>query len=111
MAAVAGWQDWLVTAATPNPVVAFAQELQALIKYIGKLIRDTCFPLYSCQCYRLTAPRASLVCAEINKSTDMDWFTIKPNKDGTHWEGKCWYIHEYIKYEFDFQVCWYCRSN
>lgn len=43
--------------------------------------------------------------AEINKSTDLDWFTIKPsNKEGTHWEGKCWYIHEYIKYEFDFQV-------
>lgn len=51
------------------------QELQALIKYI-----------------------------EINKSTDLDWFTIKPNKEGTHWEGKCWYIHEYVKYEFDFRV-------
>ena len=52
------------------------QELQALIKYI-----------------------------EINKAADLDWFTIKPsNKDGTHWEGKCWYIHELIKYEFDFQA-------
>lgn len=52
------------------------EELQALIKYI-----------------------------EINKSSDLDWFTIKPsNKEGTHWEGKCWYIHELIKYEFDFQV-------
>lgn len=53
-----------------------SQELQALIKYIA-----------------------------INKSTDLDWFTIKPtNKEGTHWEGKCWYVHELIKYEFDFQV-------
>jgi ufm1-conjugating enzyme 1 len=52
------------------------EELQALIKYI-----------------------------EINKSSDLDWFTIKPsNKEGTHWQGKCWYIHELIKYEFDFQV-------
>ena len=34
----------------------------------------------------------------------MDWFTIKPNKEGTRWEGRCWYIHELIKYEFDFQV-------
>jgi hypothetical protein len=52
------------------------QELQALIKYI-----------------------------EMSKATDMDWFTIKPtNKEGTHWEGKCWYIHELIKYEFNFQV-------
>ena len=36
------------------------QELQALIKYI-----------------------------EINKASDLDWFTIKPsNKEGTHWTGK-----------------------
>lgn len=51
------------------------EELQALIKYI-----------------------------ENNKATDMDWFTIKPsNKEGTRWEGRCWYVHELIKYEFGFQ--------
>lgn len=50
------------------------QELQALIKYI-----------------------------QIKKSTDSDWFTITSNKEGTHWSGKCWYIHELIKYEFDFE--------
>ena len=51
------------------------QELNALIKYI-----------------------------EMGKATDLDWFTIKPsNKEGTHWKGKCWYIHDLIKYEFDFQ--------
>ena len=50
------------------------QELQALIKYI-----------------------------QINKGTDSDWFTITSNKDGTHWSGKCWYVHELIKYEFDFE--------
>lgn len=50
------------------------QELQALIKYI-----------------------------QLNKQTDSDWFTVKSNKDGTHWSGKCWYVHELIKYEFDWQ--------
>ena len=50
------------------------QELQALIKYI-----------------------------QLNKSSDSDWFTITSNKEGTHWSGKCWYIHELIKYEFDFE--------
>jgi len=52
------------------------EELQALIKYV-----------------------------EMNKAADMDWFTIKPsNREGTHWKGRCWYIHDLIKYEFDFQV-------
>jgi len=56
--------------------LTFVQELQALIHYIN-----------------------------MNKATDVDWFTIKPtNKDGTHWQGKCWYVHELIKYEFDFQA-------
>lgn len=40
---------------------------------------------------------------KMNKESDTDWFTIQPNKDGTHWSGKCWYIHNYIKYEFDLQ--------
>ncbi len=57
-------------------MAALPQELQALIKYI-----------------------------EISKAADLDWFTIRPsNKEGTHWTGKCWYIHDLIKYEFDFQV-------
>lgn len=51
-----------------------AQELQALIKYI-----------------------------QLNKASDSDWFTITSNKEGTHWSGKCWYIHELIKYEFAFE--------
>ncbi len=41
----------------------------------------------------------------INKAADLDWFTIRPsNKEGTHWAGKCWYVHDLIRYEFDFQV-------
>lgn len=50
------------------------QELQALIKYI-----------------------------QLNKATDSDWFTITSSKDGTTWEGKCWYIHNLHKYEFRFE--------
>ncbi len=50
------------------------QELQALIKYIA-----------------------------INKENDTDWFTIAPGEGGNSWSGKCWYVHNLIKYEFDFR--------
>jgi len=40
---------------------------------------------------------------EINKAEDNDWFKIESNADGTKWHGKCWYIHEHVKYEFDLQ--------
>jgi ufm1-conjugating enzyme 1 len=50
------------------------QEYQALIKYI-----------------------------QINKANDNDWFTIKSNKTGTRWTGKCWHFHESMKYEFDME--------
>lgn len=40
---------------------------------------------------------------QLNKSNDSDWFTINPSKDGIHWTGKCWYVHNLLKYEFDFQ--------
>ena len=37
------------------------------------------------------------------KVNDTDWFTISSNKEGTRWTGKCWYIHELIRYEFDME--------
>lgn len=37
------------------------------------------------------------------KANDTDWFTISSNKEGTRWTGKCWYIHELIRYEFDIE--------
>ena len=70
---------------------------------------------------------------QINKATDSDWFTITSSKDGIRWcdalppgnstfgtpaslinlpqgsgvtscrSGKCWYVHELLKYEFDFE--------
>eukprot|EP00252_Welwitschia_mirabilis_P018523 TRINITY_DN41154_c0_g1_i1.p1 TRINITY_DN41154_c0_g1~~TRINITY_DN41154_c0_g1_i1.p1 ORF type:complete len:174 (+),score=4.50 TRINITY_DN41154_c0_g1_i1:140-661(+) len=39
----------------------------------------------------------------INKANDNDWFRISSNPDGTRWTGKCWYVHELLKYEFDLQ--------
>jgi ufm1-conjugating enzyme 1 len=38
---------------------------------------------------------------ETNKQADNDWFRLESNKDGTKWWGKCWYIHDLLKYEFD----------
>lgn len=39
-----------------------------------------------------------------NKAEDQDWFTIKPkDKDGVHWSGSCWSIHELVKYEMPFE--------
>uniref|UniRef100_A0A8C6YZJ3 Ubiquitin-fold modifier-conjugating enzyme 1 n=1 Tax=Nothoprocta perdicaria TaxID=30464 RepID=A0A8C6YZJ3_NOTPE len=37
---------------------------------------------------------------ENNKSADNDWFRLESNKEGTRWFGKCWYIHDLLKYEF-----------
>jgi len=68
----------LKTKAGPREKEAWGQrlkeELQALIKYIQQ-----------------------------NKATDSDWFTITSNKEGTKWNGKCWYIHSLLKYEFPFE--------
>ncbi len=42
----------------------------------------------------------------MNKQADNDWFVIEPNKTGTHWKGKCWYVHKMVKYEYalEFEV-------
>ncbi|KAL5726381.1 hypothetical protein ACHQM5_009428 [Ranunculus cassubicifolius] len=40
----------------------------------------------------------------MNKSKDNDWFRISAaNPEGTRWTGKCWYVHNLLKYEFDLQ--------
>ena len=36
-----------------------------------------------------------------NKEADNDWFRLESNKDGTRWFGKCWYMHNLLKYEFN----------
>lgn len=38
-----------------------------------------------------------------NKDSDNDWFRLESNKEGTRWFGKCWYIHELLKYEFELE--------
>lgn len=38
---------------------------------------------------------------QFNKQNDNDWFIIESNKTGTRWTGRCWYVHELVKYEFD----------
>eukprot|EP01024_Parvocaulis_polyphysoides_P017106 TRINITY_DN17568_c0_g1_i4.p2 TRINITY_DN17568_c0_g1~~TRINITY_DN17568_c0_g1_i4.p2 ORF type:complete len:166 (-),score=20.67 TRINITY_DN17568_c0_g1_i4:784-1281(-) len=40
---------------------------------------------------------------KMNKETDNDWFTISASKDGLQWNGKCWYVHNLLKYEFQFE--------
>ena len=40
----------------------------------------------------------------MNKSKDNDWFSLSPaNPECTKWKGKCWYVHNLLKYEFDLQ--------
>lgn len=41
--------------------------------------------------------------AQINQASDSSWFNIAPLKGTkfTKWEGKCWYIQDLVKYEFD----------
>ncbi|XP_063978642.1 ubiquitin-fold modifier-conjugating enzyme 1 [Diachasmimorpha longicaudata] len=36
-----------------------------------------------------------------NKASDSHWFHLQPNEGGTKWFGKCWYVHNLLKYEFD----------
>lgn len=38
-----------------------------------------------------------------NKDAGNDWFRLESNKDGNRWFGKCWYMHELLKYEFDIE--------
>mmetsp|Transcript_44719 Transcript_44719/g.43322 ORF Transcript_44719/g.43322 Transcript_44719/m.43322 type:complete len:93 (+) Transcript_44719:127-405(+) len=40
---------------------------------------------------------------KMNKEEDNDWFNIESNADGTKWNGKCWYVHNLVRYEFDLQ--------
>lgn len=40
----------------------------------------------------------------MNKAADTDWFSVRPTKpDGVHWTGRCWFIHELLRYEFQLE--------
>ncbi|XP_075909907.1 ubiquitin-fold modifier-conjugating enzyme 1 [Petromyzon marinus] len=45
--------------------------------------------------------RALIQYVQNNKDSDNDWFRLESNQDGTRWFGKCWYVHELLRYEFD----------
>lgn len=48
--------------------------------------------------------KALIAYTSMNKAKDNDWFRISAaNPEGTRWTGKCWYIHNLLKYEFDLQ--------
>ena len=48
--------------------------------------------------------KALIAYTGMNKSKDNDWFRISAaNAEGTRWTGKCWYVHNLLKYEFDIQ--------
>ncbi|PIA55134.1 hypothetical protein AQUCO_00800097v1 [Aquilegia coerulea] len=48
--------------------------------------------------------KALIAYTGMNKSNDNDWFRISAaNPEGTRWTGKCWYVHNLLKYEFDLQ--------
>ena len=38
---------------------------------------------------------------KMNKEEDSDWFNVESNAEGTDWNGKCWIVHNLVKYEFD----------
>lgn len=71
-----------------------------------------CVPIYSL-CYYVALPPYETYLSHLsifmlqyvqnNKEADNDWFRLESNKEGTRWFGKCWYIHELLKYEFDIE--------
>lgn len=48
--------------------------------------------------------RALIAYTGMNKANDNDWFRISAaNAEGTRWTGRCWYVHNLRRYEFDVQ--------
>lgn len=48
--------------------------------------------------------RALIKYVQINKEADNDWFVIESaDEQGTLWKGKCWFIHEMERYEFEME--------
>merc|ERR1712048_970511 len=53
---------------------------------------------------RLKEEYAALIqYVKVNKESGNDWFHVESNKTGPRWTGKCWIIHNLLKYEFDLQ--------
>ncbi|KAM3145458.1 hypothetical protein pb186bvf_002502 [Paramecium bursaria] len=62
-------------------------------------------PLISTQAgprYFINQIKGMVLNGQINE--DNDWVKIEAtNKEQTKWKGKCWYIHNFVKYDFDLQ--------
>lgn len=87
----------LVTRASPRDkelwVQRLKEELMALIK--------VSFCLVLVPAFNLSSNLIPLQYVQNNKASDSDWFRLESNKEGTKWFGKCWYVHNLLKYEFD----------
>lgn len=73
------------------------EEYLALIKVNTK--RNFNFHFYTL----ILITTSNLQYVEKNKASDSDWFRLESNKEGTKWMGKCWHIHNLLKYEFDIE--------
>ncbi|BET01768.1 unnamed protein product [Nesidiocoris tenuis] len=47
--------------------------------------------------------QALIAYTEHNKTSDNDWFRLESNEEGTRWFGKCWFILDLLKYEFEIE--------
>ncbi|OEH76054.1 ubiquitin-fold modifier-conjugating enzyme 1 [Cyclospora cayetanensis] len=45
--------------------------------------------------------RALISYLTLAKENDKEWFKIEANQEGTEWKGRCWCLHEMVRYEFD----------
>jgi hypothetical protein len=61
----------------------------------------TSFTFVSCKSYRISNYLLFSQYVQNNKGADNDWFRLESNKEGTKWFGKCWCIHNLLRYEFD----------
>ena len=78
--------------------------MEAAVNYLPLLTcsaspRDTAWP------DRLRQEYECLI-SYITKSQEEDnvWFNVEPDDTGLVWRGRCWHIHELIRYEFDMLV-------
>lgn len=78
------------------------EEVTSLIKV--KLLKLAVFRSRS-RTFRITLnlTRSLFQYIQNNKEADNDWLRIQSNKEGTRWFGKCWYIQDYKKYEFELE--------
>lgn len=73
------------------------EEYQALIKVRHWVTFETFWTFSSF--YSIISVHMQYV--QNNKDSGSDWFRLESNKEGTKWFGKCWCMHNLLKYEFN----------